>query len=68
MRSKKNNIKTNTMKKKNELRLFQRIKNGTQEFFITKILANEVMLIEMQVNQHGLQLGKTFTVNKNEIQ
>jgi len=55
------------MKKKNELRLFQRIKNGTEEFFITKILGQDVTLIEMRVSQDGLKLGKTFTVNKSEI-
>lgn len=55
------------MKKKNELRLFQRIKNGHQEFFVTKILEKEIAITEMQINNDKLHLGKTLIINKKEI-
>jgi len=52
------------MKNKNELRLFQRIKNGRQEFFVTKILKDKVALREMYIDNVKLCFGKTLIIDK----
>jgi len=55
------------MKKKNELKLFQRVKNGREEFFVTKILEEKVFLREIFIDNVKLYFGKTLEINKSEI-